>query len=249
MLITPNRRSLHSIVVLNPKGGCGKSTLVSNLASWYAARGTMPAVMDCDPQGSTMQWLARRPDSYPPIHGIAAYKRTMQTTRSWQLRIPAESDTLIVDTPASLTHDHLREVTRDAQSILVPVLPSAIDIHAASRCIADLLLVAKVRREDKKLAVVANRTRKNTKSFEKLMRFLDSLSIPVIAVMSDSQNFVRAADEGIGISDMPLHRVRREMEQIERVVAWLDSWQERKRQRPESAVPLKLPAFALNRAR
>ncbi|MEX2126261.1 MAG: AAA family ATPase [Woeseia sp.] len=229
MLITPNRRDLNTIVVLNPKGGCGKTTLVTNLASYYAARGPMPAVMDCDPQGSTMRWIEKRSASQPPIHGIAAFKKTMQATRSWQLRVPLETANLIVDSPAGLTHENLRELTRDASNILVPVLPSAIDIHAASRCIADLLLVAKIDRRDRKLAVVANRTRQNTRSFEKLMRFLDSLGIPIIGVLRDSQNFVQAADEGIGVCEMPRHRVRKEIEQLDQVVRWLDDWQQRRR--------------------
>ncbi len=134
-----------------------------------------------------------------------------------------------MDSPASLTHDDLREVTRDATSILVPVMPSAIDIHAASRCIADLLLVAKIDRRDRKLAVVANRTRKNTKSFEKLMRFLDSLGIPIIAILRDSQNFLHAAEAGIGICEMPPYKVRKDLEQLDQVVQWLDGWAERRR--------------------
>jgi len=236
MLITPNRTNLNKIVILNPKGGCGKTTLSTNLASYYAASGPVPAVMDCDPQGSTMAWLERRPVSLPTIHGIAAYKRTMQATRSWQLRVPNETTNLIVDSPASLTSDDLREVTRDSSSILVPVLPSSIDIHAASRCIADLLLVAKVYRRDRKLAVVANRTRKNTKSFEKLMRFLDSLGIPIIAVLRDSQNFVHAAEEGIGICEMQPYKVRKDIVEIEKIVTWLDGWQDRRYKSPESSL-------------
>jgi chromosome partitioning protein len=235
MLITPKRTNLNKIVILNPKGGCGKTTLSTNLASYYATRGPVPAVMDCDPQGSTMAWIERRPVSLPAIHGIAAYKRTMQATRSWQLRVPNETTNLIVDSPASLTSDDLREVTRDSSSILVPVLPSSIDIHAASRCIADLLLVAKVDRRDRKLAVVANRTRKNTKSFEKLMRFLDSLGIPIIAVLRDSQNFVHAAEEGIGICEMQPYKVRKDIVEIEKIVTWLDGWQERRYKSPESS--------------
>jgi chromosome partitioning protein len=228
MLITPNRQDLNKIVVINPKGGCGKTTLSTNLAAWFAKRGPIPSIMDCDPQGSTMTWIERRPPDRPPIHGIAAYKRSMQATRSWQLRVPNETSNLIVDSPASLTHDDLREVTRDASSILVPVLPSSIDIHAASRCIADLLLVAKVDRRDRKLAVVANRTRKNTKSFDKLMRFLDSLGIPIIAVLRDSQNYVHAAEEGIGICEMQPYKVRKDMAELEKIVAWLDGWKERR---------------------
>ena len=228
MLITPNRRDLNKIVIVNPKGGCGKTTLSTNLASYYAKRGPVPAIMDCDAQGSTMSWLERRPAENPPIHGIAAFKKTMQATRSWQLRVPHESANLIIDSPASLSHDDLREVTRDACSVLVPVLPSAIDIHAASRCIADLLLVAKIDRRDRKLAVIANRTRQNTKSFGKLMRFLDSLGIPIIAVLRDSQNFVRAVEQGIGICEMQPYKVRKDMEQLDKIVTWLDCWRERR---------------------
>ena len=229
MLITPNRDNLNKIVILNPKGGCGKTTLATNLASLYAARGPMPAIMDCDQQGSTMGWLNKRPPSSPPIHGIAAYKRTMQATRSWQLRVPGETQTLIVDSPASIDHDDLRELTRDTSNILVPVLPSSIDIHAASRCIADLLLVAKIDRRDRKLAVVANRTRQNTRSFDKLMRFLDSLGIPIIAVLRDSQSFVQAAEAGIGICEMQKHKVKKDLEQLELIVEWLNGWRERRR--------------------
>ncbi len=229
MLITPRQDNLNKIVILNPKGGCGKSTLATNLAACYAGRGTIPAIMDYDPQGSTMAWLERRAADLPAIHGIAAYKKSMQATRSWQLRVPHETETLLVDSPASVSHDDLRELTRDSTSILVPVLPSLMDIHAASRCIADLLLVAKVDRRDQKLAVVANRTRKHTKSFAKLMRFLDSLGIPIIAVLRDSQNFVHSAEKGLGVCEMQPSRVRPDMEQIEKIVQWLDAWPQRRR--------------------
>lgn len=244
MLITPNRRNLNTIVVLNPKGGCGKTTLVTNLAGLYAGRGPVPAVMDCDPQGSTMRWISKRCDSLPPVYGIPAYKKTMQATRSWQLRVPLETTRLIIDSPAGLTHDDLRNLTRDASSILVPVLPSSIDIHAASRCIADLLLVAKVDRADHKLAVVANRTRRNTRSFDKLMRFLDSLGIPIIGILGDSQSYVQAAEQGIGICEMPRYRVRRELEEVGRVAAWLDDWQQR-RQLPTTEGRSWTPALSL----
>lgn len=229
MLITPKRDNLNRIVILNPKGGCGKSTLATNLAARYAQDAPTPAVMDFDQQGSTMGWLDRRPQHLPQIHGIAAFKNSMQATRSWQLRVPSETINLLVDSPASISHDDLRELTRDATSILVPVLPSSMDIHAASRCIADLLLVAKVDRRDRKLAVVANRTRKNTKSFGVLMRFLDSLGIPIIAVLRDSQNFVHAAENGVGICEMQPSRVGQDAEQIDNIVRWLDAWPERRR--------------------
>lgn len=229
MLFAPRRDNLNKVVILNPKGGCGKSTLATNLAACYATRGPMPTIMDYDPQGSSSAWLARRSDDLPAIHGIEAFKKTMQSTRSWQLRVPNDTVNLLVDSPASVTHDDLRELTRDSTSIIMPVLPSSMDIHAASRCIADLLLVAKVDRRDQKLAVVANRTRRNTKSFGKLMRFLDSLGIPIIAVLRDTQNFVHAAEEGMGVCEMPPSRVKKDIEQVARIVDWLDAWPARRR--------------------
>ena len=228
MLISPRQNDLNKIVILNPKGGSGKSTIATNLAAWYAQQGRKPTIMDFDPQGSTIKWLKRRPGALPAIHSIAAYKKSMQVTRSWQLRAPDDTVNVIVDSPAGISHDELREITRDSTKILVPVLPSTMDIDAASRCIADLLLVAKVSRNDHKLAVVANRTRKHTKSLAKLMRFLDSLGIPIVAVLRDSQNYVLSAEQGIGLHEMQPSRVRPDLEQFERIVRWLDGWPERR---------------------
>jgi chromosome partitioning protein len=229
MLIFPNRDNLHKIVILNPKGGCGKSTIATNLASYYALNGATPALMDCDPQGSSMRWLDMRPGDRPKIHGIPAYKNSMQATRCWQLRVPQGITHLIVDSAAALGHLELREVTHDANSILIPVMPSPIDIHAASRCIADLLLVAKIDRQDRQLAVIANRTRANTKSYQKLMSFNASLGIPIIAVLRDTQNYIHAAEQGLGIHEMPRHKVKKDVAQMSDVVDWLGTWRERRR--------------------
>ena len=243
-MATPRRDNLNKIVILNPKGGCGKSTLATNIAACYARNGPVPTVMDYDPQGSTMAWLSRRSEEQPTIHGIAAYKRSMQATRSWQLRVPNETMNLIVDSAAGINHDDLRELTRDASSILVPVLPSMMDTHAASRIIADLLLVAKINRNERKLAVVANRTRKNTKSLAQLMRFLDSLGIPIIAVLRDSQNFVHAAEMGVGVHEMQPSRVREDVEQIDRIVAWLNGWEQRRQKGLEISLLRRSPLSA-----
>lgn len=229
MLLTSQHEGLNKIVILNSKGGCGKSTLATNIAASYAQRGSKPAMMDYDPQGSSMAWLARRPRDLPEIHGIAAFKKSTQVTRSWQLRVPEDTVNLLIDSAAGVSHEDLRQLTRNSTSILVPVLPSSIDIHAASHCIADLLLVAKIDRRDCKLAVVANRTRANTKIFGTLMRFLDSLGIPVIAVLRDAQNFVHSAEKGVGICEMQSSRVHKDLEQMEKIVTWLDGWPERRR--------------------
>ena len=219
----PSHPDLKKIVVLNPKGGSGKSTLATNLAGYFSARETPVALLDFDSQGSSMRWLGNRPDECPAVHGIAAFKRDNAMTRSWQMRIPHEIRHAIVDTPAALDVQELVEYTRGAHAIFVPVLPSDIDIHAASRLIADLLIVAKVSRRMGRLGVVANRGRENTLGYRKLQTFLDRLSLNVIGEMRDSQNYVRAADQGIGIHEMQPSRVRKDLKSWGEISSWLQN--------------------------
>lgn len=212
---------MHKIVVLNPKGGSGKTTLAINLAAGFAAAGQRPALMDLDAQGSSMRWLGKRPDELPSIHGIAAFERRTTVTRSWQLRVPPECTALIVDTAAAIAAQDMPELTRNADAILVPVMPSDIDIHAAARCIGDLLLVAKIRRRDERIGIVANRVRSNTRISQSLTRFLSTLDIPLVATLRDSQNYVRAAESGTGVLEMPQWRIRHDLESWEGLSRWL----------------------------
>ena len=222
---------MQRIIVLNPKGGSGKTTIATNLAAYYAFTGRHPALMDLDPQGSSTRWLKKRPVEAPPIHGIAAFERSSAVTRSWQLRVPAECDTVIIDTPAALDAQRLPEITRGADAVLVPVMPSDIDIHAAAKCIADLLLVAKIRRSEGRLGILANRVRSNTLISQALMRFLTSLDIPLVATLRDTQNYVRSSQAGIGIHEMPTWQVQKDLEDWDRLEDWLSA------RRPTAANP------------
>jgi chromosome partitioning protein len=103
----------------------------------------------------------------------------------------------------------------------VPVLPSDIDIHTCSRCIRDLLLVAKIRREDDRIGVIANRIRRNTLTYQSLMRFLHTLGIPIVAAIRDSQNYVRAAELGVGVHEMKSYVAQHDVEQWVPLVEWL----------------------------
>jgi chromosome partitioning protein len=212
---------MQRIIVLNPKGGSGKTTVATNLAAQYAAAGELPALMDLDPQGSSARWLRKRPADQAPIHGIAGFERAATVTRSWQLRVPAHCTTLIVDTPAAIDAQSLPEITRGADAVLVPVMPSDIDIHAAAKCIADLLLVAKIRRSDDRIGIIANRVRTNTLISQALMRFLNSLDIPLVATFRDTQNYVRSAESGVGLHEMPRWQVRQDLEEWAKLAAWL----------------------------
>jgi cellulose biosynthesis protein BcsQ len=212
---------MQRIVVLNPKGGSGKTTIAVNLAACYAANGERPALMDLDPQASSTRWLRKRPNEAPAIHGIAAFERSAAVTRSWQTRIPAECNVVVIDTPASVDPLALPDLTRGADAILVPVMPSEIDIHATAKCIADLLLVAKIRRAQKRIGIVANRVRNNTRVSQSLMRFLRSLDIPLIATLRDTQSYVRSAEVGLGVYEMPRWQVQQDLKHWQEVLAWL----------------------------
>src|SRR6195256_5350009 len=212
---------MQRIVVLNPKGGSGKTTIAINLASYLASRRHTPVLMDFDPQGSTLRWVRKRKPAQAPIHVIAAFEKDTRTTRAFQLRVPDVAPHVIVDTPAALDPHQLPEMTRDADKIIVPVLPSDIDIHACSRCIRDLLLVAKIRREDDRIGVIANRIRRNTLTYQSLIRFLQTLGIPIITTIRDSQNYVRAAELGMGVHEMKTYIAREDVEQWTPLIQWL----------------------------
>jgi chromosome partitioning protein len=213
---------MQRIVVLNPKGGSGKTTLAINLAAYFALRGDSTLLIDRDPQGSATRWLRKRKPPQAVISGIATFEHDARTTRAWQMRVPEGTQKIVVDSPAAVEARALPELTRDAHKVIVPVLPSDIDIHAASRCIADLLLVAKIKRAENRIGVIANRVRKNTLMFQSLMRFLEKLEIPVIATIRDSQNYVRAAELGTGIHEMKPYLVKEDRAQWESLLAWLE---------------------------
>ena len=242
---------MHRIVVLNPKGGSGKSTITTNLASYFAARDQKPTVMDLDPQGSSIRWVNKRDQGMATVYGIAGFEKKAGVTRSFALRIANDSQVVIVDTPAALDPQRLPEVTRDANTILVPVLPSDIDIHAATRCIADLLLIAKIKREEQRVAVIANRVKRNTVMYRALMKFLHSLQIPVIATLRDSQAYVRCFEQGVGIFEVKPYAVREDIEQWQPLLGWLtqrDTFSIPTLPIPETAIAPSMPVSATSAA-
>ncbi|MBT8103554.1 MAG: ParA family protein [Gammaproteobacteria bacterium] len=219
MKIAPYRDDSNKIVILNPKGGCGKTTLATNLASFFALRGPAPTLIDTDPMGYTSRWLERRPKTSCMINGITIDELAMPGKHSWSLRKPKEAGAVIIDTPAALGRREIAELTDDADCVLVPVLPSAFDTHATANFIAELLLQTEF---DRPVAVVANRTRQNTKSLSALLKILNNFETPTIAILRDSQNYVHAANLGLGIYELPQHRVKQDLEQMGRIIDWLD---------------------------
>ena len=214
--------SLHRIVVLNPKGGSGKTTVAFSLAGYLASTGREIALIDMDRQGSSIRWLQNRPSDLPHIHGISINDTGLDASQDRCIVVPKDIDYCIVDAPAGLVGNELIDFTCGAHAILVPVLPSDLDIHAASRLISDLLLVAQVSRRNGRLGVVANRVKERTIAYRQLQRFLDRLSISVIGVLRDSQNYTRAASSGLCIHEMQPSRVNKDIAQWAAVIHWLE---------------------------
>ncbi|WP_455208550.1 ParA family protein [Kaarinaea lacus] len=209
------------ILVINSKGGSGKTTVATNLASYYAHHGQLTALMDYDPQGSTMQWLKLRPSYLTPIHGADASRRKGNVIRSWQMVIPHGTQKLIIDAPAGVDGILMQELVQRADSIVIPVAPSPVDIHATSDFIKDLFLIGKIRSHKTDLAVIANRVRSYGNLYEPLRRFLDSLAIPFVTTITDTDNFVDAMGKGMGIVEMDFEQTISERMELQPLIDWL----------------------------
>jgi chromosome partitioning protein len=146
-------------MVLNAKGGCGKSTLATNIASYFAAEeGAAVTLADYDPQRSSLDWLDRRPEDRPKITGVAAYEDGFR-------KVPRNCDIVVVDAPARSHGKELTDLVKHAETIVIPVLPSTIDMQASTAFIDELKKVGKVQRKQAKIATVANRVRDNRTMF------------------------------------------------------------------------------------
>ena len=203
-------------MILNSKGGCGKSTIATNLASYYASyEGKKVTLVDFDPQGSSLDWLKVRPKILPEILGINATKDSV--------RFSKDTEIVIMDVPARIEGRELAGLVKRVETIIIPVLPSPIDIRAGAKFIKELLINGRVSRKETKVAVVANRVRENTLSYHALYAFLKSLKIPFITTIRDTQNYIHAEEKGVGIFEMAPSKVWQDLEQWDPLIKWLRS--------------------------
>ena len=212
------------ILVVNGKGGCGKTTIATNLAAAYARLGYCVALTDHDSQASSTQWLEQRAARLPSIHLVAAHERTaMYTTRAFAQRLPNDIERIIIDTPSAVSDRDLDTLLPGIDAILVPLLPSSIDIRAGARFITQLLSHRSYRARPSPIGVIANRVRHNTTTHAKLMQFLECLDVPTIATFRDSAIYTRLAEEGTGIfDDVSDSNAEREAHQWSKLLHWID---------------------------
>jgi chromosome partitioning protein len=213
---------MNTTLVINSKGGSGKTTITTNLASYFATKDIRTTVMDYDPQGSSLQWLRVRNRPGARVHGANAAPQKGGRIRSVEMYVPADTQQLIIDAPAGASGLLLQEMLSRTDCILIPVAPSAIDIHATANFVRDLLLTGRIRTRDIRLAVVANRVRSSKPVYQPLERFLGSLGLPLLARVSDSDVYVKAAEEGLGIFDMASPAPDAECAEFMPIVGWVE---------------------------
>ncbi len=207
---------MRHVMVMNSKGGCGKSTLATNIATWFANDGYKVAIADYDPQRTSLDWLATRPEDLPKITGVAAYDEGVRG-------VPRDTEVLVIDAPARTHGSEMNELVRRAETILVPVLPSPIDMKACAHFMAELLELGRVQRAQARLALIANRVRENTLLFEELDAYLGKLKVPYLTALRQSTNYLRAFQRGMGIFELPEYLARPDWEQWEPITKWLGS--------------------------
>ncbi len=212
---------MRSILVLNSKGGTGKTTLATNLAAYYAQEEYNVALVDYDVQRSALDWLDTRPEDRPYIHGVDG---TRPGTR-----IPRNMDYVFMDAPAASHGATLVRLLRKAQTCIIPVVPSPIDLNAAVRFLDRLVSLGRVLNRKVRVGTVANRVRENSAGHEELQHFLRSVRLPdrrrlpFVTALRSTQSYVHAAESGLGICELPYSKVWHELELWDPLIKWLDS--------------------------
>ena len=201
------------IVVANPKGGVGKSTLSTNIAGYFASAGHAVMLGDVDRQQSTRTWLSMRPPHLAPITG-------WDVNHDEVVRPPKGTTHVVLDTPAGLHGKRLDAVMKIADQVIVPLQPSIFDIHATHAFVRELK--AHKRNDKVQVGLVGMRTREGTISADQLHKFLETLDVPLVAFLRDTQNYVHLAARGLTLWDVAPSRVFRDLEQWEPLKGWLD---------------------------
>lgn len=211
---------MNTILVVNAKGGVGKTTVTTNLASYFASQGVPTTIADFDPQGSSLNWIKQRPAEVGKVCGADLSQRHGVGLSTARREIPRDTRALILDAPAGPSRLLLQDLLGRCQSILIPVAPSAIDVHATANFIKELLLIGQVRLRNIRVAVLANRVRSSRPVFEPLERFVTSLDMTFVARVSDSEVYVDAAEAGLGVFDMPAERCAAEQREFLPIGRW-----------------------------
>ncbi len=203
--------SMKQILIANPKGGSGKTTLATNLAGYFATRGRRVVLSDLDRQQSALQWLQRRPYKLPLIHAHDARRKEIITNLDWQ----------VTDSPAGLRDDKLSDAVKAADCVIVPIQPSAFDI-GATRAFLELLGEEKaVRKQKTFVAMVGMRVDHRTRSAASLQEFMKQAGFPVPTCLRNAQVYALAAEQGASVFDIRPSQVANDLQQWAPLLHWI----------------------------
>ncbi|MCP3868645.1 MAG: ParA family protein [Gammaproteobacteria bacterium] len=225
---------MHTIMVLNAKGGCGKTTIATVVACYFAECGLNTALMDFDPQGSSTRWLEARGTDRPAIKAINAVRPKSGLTRSWQLYSGSETDIVIMDTPAGVTGGQLMDLYRRADTILIPVMPSIIDLHAIEAFLGEMTRLFKRSNQGKRIGVIVNRVRIKTRSLESIEQLVEGAGFPLLGSLRDTQNYAIAMEAGLGINEIKTSGTTKDRRHWQPIFEWL--FQAIPGKQPETAI-------------
>jgi len=202
---------MRTILVANPKGGSGKTTLSINLAGFLAATGKQVAMLDLDRQKSSTQWLSVRGNQLPEIRLLD--KNHPEKTTDW----------LVIDSPAGMHGKNLEHALKLAHQVIVPIAPSLFDIRASQDFLSALQAEKSVRKGRAFIGLVGMRVDARTRAGVTLEGLMAQQDLPVLTYLRNTQNYVNAAFEGKSLFDLPPHVIERDMEQWQGIIKWLDT--------------------------
>jgi len=205
---------VQTILVANPKGGSGKTTLATNIAGWLAGKRQRVGLLDADPQSSSTQWLARRPQLFPSIAGFradAGKKEMKEVGIDW----------LVVDSAAGTRGDALRDAVRRADAMIVPVSPSSFDMAATEHFLEAVSEHKSIRDGGLAVGLVAMRVDARTRAAAELDQFLKQFDFPVVTHLRDTQVYVYCARDGYSVFDLPRSRGEQDWDQWKPLARWI----------------------------
>ena len=203
------------VVVANPKGGAGKSTLSTNIAGYFASQGHVVMLGDADTQQSSRFWLTQRPETLPPI-ATWEYQPDLVLTA----KPPRGTTHVVIDTPGGIHGWRLQEVIERADKVLVPVMPSVFDMQATSQFLLQLVKITE--KLPTQVAVVGNRVDGRTISAANLRKFVDAMDVQVLSYLRDTQYYLHMAAHGLSLFDITPSKVQKDLDQWSPICHWLD---------------------------
>ena len=204
------------ILVASSKGGCGKSTIATNLAAHFAQSGKNTALVDLDRQHSSLRWAQKRPDNVPGVLGLEGGGR-----RGFASQLPPDTDRVIIDSPAGAHRDVLEPLLEDVDAMLVPVLPSGIDMDATTEYLREIAAIPRIKRGKLPVALVANRLKPWTNASQEAVAAMKDLPFPVVAQLRDSQGYVVLTGLGKSIFDYHSQNVAEHQHDWAPLLRWI----------------------------